>query len=228
MFMDLNMTQVEFDALPAVVSISKDSGLQLAEASQQNATIMLWLPHYSSFDFNVVLLWVMAVGTFIVAGIWAARDSTGNEHAYLKAEGNQEVGRLPTIELQGHHVEGGAEDGFEAEGEVGDGIEGGVEAESVVAASFQHQLRKVCSCSKCTNHSYMHRKLAIHAEGSQIDHLWPSSDASLRLPQIQQASSKQYKHSEKYILCFAYLYLCPPVLLGSFVLPAGHTLSCSG
>ena len=147
MFMDLNMTEVELDALPAVVSISKDSGLQLAEASQQNTTIMLWLPHYSSFDFNVVLLWVMAVGTFIVAGIWAAHDSTGNEHAYLKAEGNQEVGRLPTIELQGQFVEGWAEN--EAEGEIGDGIEGGVEAESAVAVFSQHQFRKVSSCSKC-------------------------------------------------------------------------------
>lgn len=106
------MTQVELDALPAVVSISKDSGLQLAEASQHNATIVLWLPHYSSFDFNVLLLWVMAVGTLIVAGIWAAHDSTGNEHAYLKAEGNQEVGRLLTIELQGLPAEGGVRMGL--------------------------------------------------------------------------------------------------------------------
>lgn len=151
MFMDLNMTQVELDALPAVVSVSKRSGLQLVEASQQNATVVLWLPHYSSFDFNVVLLWIMAVGTFIVAGIWAAHDSTGNEHAYLKAEGNQEVGRPPTIELQGHPVEGGAGNGFEVEGEVGDGIEGGVEAESAVAVFLQHQFWKVSSCSKCPN-----------------------------------------------------------------------------
>ena len=98
MFMDLNMTQVELDALPPVVSISRDSGLQLIEASQQNAAVALWLPHYSSFDINVVLLWIMAVGTFVVAGLWADHDSTGNEHAYPKAEGNQEVGRLQAID----------------------------------------------------------------------------------------------------------------------------------
>ena len=94
MLMDINMTQVELDALPPVVSISRESGLQLLEASQQNATVTLWLPHYSSFDFNVVVLWIMAVATFLVAGLWAGHDSTGNEQAYLKAEGNQEVGRL--------------------------------------------------------------------------------------------------------------------------------------
>lgn len=97
-FMDLNMTQIELDDLPPVVSVSRDSGSQLIEASQQNATIALWLPHYSSFDFNVVLLWIMAVGTFVAAGLWAGHDSTGNEDAYLKAEGNQEVGRLQAIE----------------------------------------------------------------------------------------------------------------------------------
>ncbi|KAL3137714.1 hypothetical protein ABBQ38_004981 [Trebouxia sp. C0009 RCD-2024] len=90
MFMDLNMTQVQLDALPPVVSVSKVAGLQLAEASQHNATITLWLPHYSSFDFNVVLLWIIAVGTFVVAGIWAGRDSLGDEHAFLKADGSQE------------------------------------------------------------------------------------------------------------------------------------------
>lgn len=89
------MTQVQLDALPPIVSVSKVAGLQLAEASQQNATITLWLPHYSSFDFNVVLLWVMAVGTFIMAGIWAGRDSIGDEHAYLKPDGSQEVRMLP-------------------------------------------------------------------------------------------------------------------------------------
>ena len=98
MFMDLNMTQVELDALPPVVSVSRDSGLQLVEASLQNVTVALWLPHYSSFDFNAVLLWIMAVGTFVVAGLWAGHDSTGNEQAYLKAEGNQEVGSLQTID----------------------------------------------------------------------------------------------------------------------------------
>lgn len=91
MFMDLNMTQVELDALPSVVSVSKDVGMNLAAASQQNATVALWLPYYSSFDLNVVLLWIMAVGTFVVAGIWAGHDSIGDEHAYLKAEGSQEV-----------------------------------------------------------------------------------------------------------------------------------------
>ena len=104
--MDLNMTQVELDVLPPVVSVSKDSGVQLTEASQQNATVVLWLPHYSSFDFNVVLLWIMAVSTFIVAGIWAGHDSTGDEHAYLKAEGSQEVRRLQTIESRSHPAEG--------------------------------------------------------------------------------------------------------------------------
>lgn len=97
MFMDLNMTQVELDSLPPVVSISKDSGLQLIEASQQNETVALWLPNYSSFDFNVVLLGIMAVGTFVLAGLWAGHDSIGHDDAYLKAEGNQEVGRLQTI-----------------------------------------------------------------------------------------------------------------------------------
>ena len=99
MFMDLNMTQAELNALPPVVSVSKGAGLQLEEASQQNETIALWLPHYSSFDFNVVLLWIMAVGTFVVAGIWAGHDSVGNEHAYLKAEGSQEVCMLRIIQL---------------------------------------------------------------------------------------------------------------------------------
>lgn len=99
MFMDLNMTQVELDALPSVVSVSKDVGMKLAAASQQNATVALWLPYYSSFDLNVVLLWIMAVGTFVVAGIWAGHDSIGDEHAYLKAEGSQEVCMLLAIHL---------------------------------------------------------------------------------------------------------------------------------
>ncbi len=49
------------------------------------------MPYYSSFDFNVILLWVMAIGTFIMAGIWAGNDSFGTEHSYLQAQDDSEV-----------------------------------------------------------------------------------------------------------------------------------------
>ena len=91
MFMDLNMTTSELDALPSIVSVSKEAGVQLAEASRNNGTVSLWLPYYSKFDFNVLLLWIMAVGTFIAAGLWAGHDSVGAEHSYLKANGDQQV-----------------------------------------------------------------------------------------------------------------------------------------
>ncbi len=89
--MDLNNTEAEAITMLPVVSVSKQTGLELKQAAQQNATIALWMPYYSSFDFNVILLWVMAVGTFILAGIWAGNDSFGTEHSYLQAQDDSEV-----------------------------------------------------------------------------------------------------------------------------------------
>lgn len=93
--MELNVTAPEMDALPPIVSVSKSTGDQLAEAAQNNGTVSLWLPYYSSFDFNVLLLWILAVGTFIAAGLWAGHDSVGAEHDYQKANGDQEVQTCP-------------------------------------------------------------------------------------------------------------------------------------
>jgi len=91
MYMDLNVTETEAITMLPVVSVSKQTGLELEEAAQQNATIALWMPYYSSFDFNVILLWVVAIGTFILAGIWAGNDSFGTEHSYLQAQDDSEV-----------------------------------------------------------------------------------------------------------------------------------------
>ncbi len=91
MYMDLNNTEAEAITMLPIVSVSKQTGLELTEAAQQNATIALWMPYYSSFDFNVILLWVMAIGTFILAGIWAGNDSFGTEHSYLQAQDDSEV-----------------------------------------------------------------------------------------------------------------------------------------
>ena len=84
------MTEAGIDALPVIVSVFKETGMKLAKALQQHATIAIWLPYYSSFDLNMLLLWGMAVGTFILAGLWAGSDSLGSEHSYLKA-GDQQV-----------------------------------------------------------------------------------------------------------------------------------------
>ena len=90
MYMDLNNTEVEAITMP-VVSVSKQTGVELEEAAQKHATIALWMPYYSSFDFNVILLWVMAIGTFVLAGVWAGNDSFGTEHSYLQAQDDSEV-----------------------------------------------------------------------------------------------------------------------------------------
>ncbi|KAL0029595.1 hypothetical protein WJX79_006932 [Trebouxia sp. C0005] len=89
MYMDLNNTEVEAITMP-VVSVSKQTGVELEEAAQKHATIALWMPYYSSFDFNVILLWVMAIGTFVLAGVWAGNDSFGTEHSYLQAQDDSE------------------------------------------------------------------------------------------------------------------------------------------
>ncbi len=91
MFMDLNITEAEATALMPVLSVSKETGLELNEAVQQHASVALWMPYYSSFDYNVLLLWLMAVGTFILAGMWAGNDSFGTEHSYLQSQDDQEV-----------------------------------------------------------------------------------------------------------------------------------------
>lgn len=90
MYMDLNNTEAEAITMLPVVSVSKQTGLELNEAAQQNATIALWMPYYSSFDFNVILLWVMAIGTFVLAGLWAGNDSFGTEHSYLQVQDDSE------------------------------------------------------------------------------------------------------------------------------------------
>ena len=93
------MTEADINALPPIVSVSKGTGVKLAQASQQHATIAIWLPYYSSFDFNVLLLWVMAVGTFLAAGLWAGSDSLGSEHSYLKADDQQVKSVMPLCSL---------------------------------------------------------------------------------------------------------------------------------
>ena len=85
------MTEGEAADLLPIVSVSNKDGVELEAAALQSETVALWMPYYSSFDFNVLLLWVMAVGTFILAGMWAGNDSCGSEHSYLKALDDQEV-----------------------------------------------------------------------------------------------------------------------------------------
>lgn len=101
-YMDLNVTEAEAKAMLPVVSISKQTGLELEAAAQQNATVALWMPDYSSFDFNVVVLWMMAVGTFILAGMWAGSDSSGTEHSYLKSQDASEV--VPAVSFHMKHL----------------------------------------------------------------------------------------------------------------------------
>ena len=102
MYMDLNNTEAEAITMLPVVSVSKQTGLELKEAAQQNDTIALWTPYYSSFDFNVILLWVMAIGTFVLAGIWAGNDSFGTEHSYLQAQDDSEV--VTQMSFQAKHI----------------------------------------------------------------------------------------------------------------------------
>ena len=102
MYMDLNNTEAEAITMLPVVSVSKQTGLELKEAAQQNDTIALWTPYYSSFDFNVILLWVMAIGTFVLAGIWAGNDSFGTEHSYLQAQDDSEV--VTQMNFQAKHI----------------------------------------------------------------------------------------------------------------------------
>ena len=85
------MTADQLAALLPVLSISKQTGSDLEKAAQQEALVAVWMPDYSSFDFNVVLLWNIAVGTFVAAGLWAASDSCGSESGFLNTDRSAEV-----------------------------------------------------------------------------------------------------------------------------------------
>lgn len=72
--MSLKESEIDPDNQLMLVSVTRQAGVQLRQAALKGATVSVWLPHYSSFDFNVVLLWAIAVGTFVLAGICAAND----------------------------------------------------------------------------------------------------------------------------------------------------------
>ena len=91
MYMDLNATEGELAALLPVVSISKQTSQTLKKAAASGAAVAVWLPQYSSFDFNAILLWIIAVGTFLLAGVWAGNDSYASEDSYLKSPHDAEV-----------------------------------------------------------------------------------------------------------------------------------------
>lgn len=74
--MSLDAKQLDPARLPALVSISMATGQQLIQAAADRATVSVWLPDYSSFDPNAILLWIVAVATFTVAGIVAGNDCT--------------------------------------------------------------------------------------------------------------------------------------------------------
>lgn len=89
--MSVNETQTDPEHQVILVSIPKQAGILLAQSAAAGTTVSVWLPDYSSFDFNVVLLWVVAVGTFTLAGICAANDYKGADAAV-----NDEVHTQPS------------------------------------------------------------------------------------------------------------------------------------
>lgn len=88
MFMSLDDTKLDPDNQLMLVSISRQAGTELRDAAAEGALVSVWLPDYSTFDFNVVLLWIIAVGTFALAGICAANDCKTADELTLDDEVN--------------------------------------------------------------------------------------------------------------------------------------------
>lgn len=72
--MSLEKADLDPDSQFMLVSIPRAAGKSLQQAAADGTTVSVWLPHYSTFDFNAVLLWAVAVVTFALAGICAAND----------------------------------------------------------------------------------------------------------------------------------------------------------
>ena len=77
--MSLDGAEPDPDDQLMLVSIPRQAGTELKQAVIDGGLVSVWLPDYSTFDFNVVLLWIVAVGTFAFAGICAANDCKTGE-----------------------------------------------------------------------------------------------------------------------------------------------------